>query len=73
MLELIVEVFYGQYGDLNKQYEVPLSRMLNDILLPDQIQWQPSTDKTLYHRRPFNAWWWLLEIPVLQGSQLNFY
>ena len=24
--------FYGWYGDLIKQYEVPLSRMLNDIL-----------------------------------------
>ena len=23
---------YGRYGDLIKQYEVPLSRMLNDIL-----------------------------------------
>ena len=23
--------FYGRYGDLIKQYEVPLSRMLNDI------------------------------------------
>ena len=30
--------FYGRYGDLNKQYEVPLSRMLHDILENDHIQ-----------------------------------
>ena len=29
------------YGDLIKQYEVSLSQMLNDILWPDHIQWQP--------------------------------
>ena len=33
--------FYGRYGDLTKQYEVPLSRMLHDILDDDHIQWQP--------------------------------
>ena len=33
--------FYGQYGDLTKQYEVPLSRMLHDILDDDHIQWHP--------------------------------
>ena len=32
--------FYGRYGDLIQQYEVSLSRMLNDILLLDQ-QWLP--------------------------------
>ena len=30
--------FYGRYGDLTKQYEVPLSRMLHDILDDDHIQ-----------------------------------
>ena len=30
--------FYGRYGDLTKQYEVPLSRMLHDILYDDHIQ-----------------------------------
>ena len=29
--------FYGRYGDLTKQYEVPLSRMLHDILDDDHI------------------------------------
>ena len=33
--------FYGRYGDLTKQYEVPLSRILHDILDDDHIQWQP--------------------------------
>ena len=33
--------FYCRYGDLTKQYEVPLSRMLHDILDDDHIQWQP--------------------------------
>ena len=33
--------FYGQYGDLIQQYEVSLSRMLNDILILDQ-QWLPN-------------------------------
>ena len=30
--------FYGRYGDLTKQYEVPLSRKLHDILDDDHIQ-----------------------------------
>ena len=30
--------FNGRYGDLTKQYEVPLSRMLHDILDDDHIQ-----------------------------------
>ena len=33
--------FYGRYGDLIKQYEVPLSRVLRDILDDDHIQWHP--------------------------------
>ena len=33
--------FYGQYGDLIQQYEVSLSRMLNDFLTLDQ-QWLPN-------------------------------
>ena len=31
-LKSSLKKFYGRYGDLIKQYEVPLSRMLNDIL-----------------------------------------
>ena len=33
--------FYGRYGDLTKQYEVPLSRMIHEILDDDHIQWHP--------------------------------
>ena len=33
--------FYGRDGDLTKQYEAPLSRMLHDILDDDHIQWHP--------------------------------
>ena len=31
----------GRYGDLIKQYEVPFSRMLHDIMDDDHLQWQP--------------------------------
>ena len=34
--------FYGRYGDLIQQYEVSLSRMSNDILTLDQLQWLPN-------------------------------
>ena len=47
-LEIVIEEVYGRHGDHIKQYKVPLSRKLNDILSPDHIQWQPSTDQTLY-------------------------
>ena len=30
--------FYGRYGDVTKQYEVPLSRMLQDIPDDDHVQ-----------------------------------
>ena len=33
--------FYGRYGDLIKQYEVPLSWMLHGILDDDHLQWHP--------------------------------
>ena len=33
--------FYGRFGDLIQQYDVSLSRMLNDILILDQ-QWLPN-------------------------------
>ena len=33
--------FYGRYGDLTKQYKVPLSQMLHDILEDNHIQWHP--------------------------------
>ena len=33
--------FYGRYRDLTKQYEVPLPRIVHDILNDDHIQWHP--------------------------------
>ena len=43
--------------NLIKQYEVSLSKMLNDILWTDHIQWQPPADQTLYRTRPFTEFW----------------
>ena len=40
-LKSLFRKFYGRYGDLIQQYEVSLSRMLNDILTLDQ-QWLPN-------------------------------
>ena len=31
--------------------------MLNDILWPDHIQWQPHSDQTLYRTRTFTEFW----------------
>ena len=33
---------YGRHGDLSQQYEASTSRMLYDILTPDQLQWIPN-------------------------------
>ena len=41
--------FYGRYGDPIKQYEVPLSRMVHDILDDDHMYTvTPSIDNTLH-------------------------
>ena len=34
--------FYGRYGNLIQQYGVSFSRILNDILNLDQLQWHPN-------------------------------
>ena len=34
--------FYGRYGNLIQQFEVSLSRMFNDILTFDELQWLPN-------------------------------
>ena len=49
--------FYGRYGVLIKQYETSVSQMLNGILWPDHIQWQPPTDQTLYRTWPLTEIW----------------
>ena len=38
-LKSSVRKFCSRYGDLTKQYKVPLSRMLHDILEDKHIQW----------------------------------
>ena len=43
-LELSLREFFCRYGDLTEQYEIPLSRILHDILDDDQLQW----DRTLH-------------------------
>ena len=45
-LKSSLKKFYGRYGDLIKQYEVPPSRMFNDNLKLSHIQWHPQT----FHR-----------------------
>ena len=47
--------FYGRYGDLIKQYEVPLSRMLHDILDDDHLQWHPPL---IRHYTNFWPYYW---------------
>ena len=47
--------FYGRYGDLIKQYEVPLSRMLHDILDDDHLQWHPLL---IRHYTNFWPYYW---------------
>ena len=56
--------FYGQYGDLIKHYEVPLSKMLHDILGHYHIQWHPLlirqyTNLWTYYRTWPYYWFWL--------------
>ena len=48
--------FYGRYGDLTKQYEVPLSRVLHDILDDDHIQWHPPLIRHYTNFWPLLIW-----------------
>ena len=54
--------FYGRYGDLTKQYEVPISRMLHDILDDDHKQWHPPL---IWH---YTNFWPLLIWTLLRNS-----
>ena len=49
--------FYGRYGDLIQQYEVSLSRMLNDIPILDQ-QWLSTNFMTLIPSLTFTDHEW---------------
>ena len=48
--------FYGRYGDLIQQYEVSLSRILDDILTLDQ-QWLPNQSDFLPISWPWYRLW----------------
>ena len=48
--------FYGRYGDFTKKYEVPLSRMLHDILEDVHIQWHPPLMRHYTNFDPLLIW-----------------
>ena len=52
-LKYSLRKLYGRYGDLTKQYEVPLSRMLHDILEDNDIQWHPPLMRHYTNFWPF--------------------
>ena len=60
--------FYGRYGDLIQQYEVSLSRMLNNILILDQ-QWLPNQSDF-----PPISWHWYRTwpSPIMSGFHRAF-
>ena len=63
-LEISFRKFYNRHWDLIKQYEVSLSRMLNDILTCDQLQWFltrldfSSISWSLYRSWPISNFEW---------------
>ena len=57
--------FYGRYENPTKQYEVPLSQMLHDILDDDHIQWHPPLIGHYTNSWPLLIWTLL--------SNLTFY
>ena len=57
--------FYGRYGDLTKQYEVPLSRMLHDILEDDHLQWHPPLMRHYTNFLPFTDLDLIIEFDIL--------
>ena len=67
--------FYGQYGDLTKQYDVPLSRMLHDILDDDHIQWHPPLIGHYTNFWPLLIWTLLLNLTfylIVQGFHRTY-
>ena len=61
--------FYGRYGDIIKQNEVPLSQLLHAILGHDHIQWHPQLIRHFtkswrcYRTRPYYRFWCHYLIP----------
>ena len=60
--------FYGRYGDLIQQYEVSLSRILNDILILDQ-QWLPNQSDFPLISWP---WYWAWPSSIMSGFHEAF-
>ena len=57
----LLRKFFGRYGDLTKQYEIPLSRMLHDILDNDHVLWHTPLI------RYYTNFWPLLILTLLQN------
>ena len=55
-LKSFLRKFYGRYGDRTKQYEVPLSRMLQDILDDVHLQWHPPLIRHYTNFWPLLIW-----------------
>ena len=67
--------FYGWYGDLTKQYEVPLYRMLHDTLDDDHIQWHPPLIGHYTNFWPLLIWTLLPNLTfylIVQGFHRTF-
>ena len=64
-------------GDLIKQYEVPLSRMLHDILDDDHLQWHPPLIRhytnfwSFYWSGPYNRIWLFTELREVSIEHLQ--
>ena len=74
-LESSLRKFYGRYGDLTKQYEVLLSRMLHDILDDDHIQWHPPLIGNYTNFLPLLVWTLLPNLTfylIVQGFHRTF-
>ena len=67
--------FYGRYGDFTKQNEVPLSRMVHDILDDDHIQWHPPLIGQNTNYWPLLIWTLLPNLTfylILQGFHRTY-
>ena len=73
-LKSSLKKIFGRCGDLIKHFEVPLSKMLHDILGHGHLQWNPSlikhyTNFWIYHRTgPYYQVW-----PYYQRSIYGLY
>ena len=67
--------YYGRYGDLTKQYEVPLSRVLLYILDDDHIQWHPPLIRHYTNFDPLLIWTLLTNLTfyiIVQGFHRTY-